>query len=95
MRPGGKVMISFSKRCFPSKALTMQLSSDDVGRLSIAISYFHCSEEWKGIEEFDMLEKKEVVRTSFMDVIVHPNRVFSFSRDAMGGDPTLVPSATK
>ena len=87
--------MSFSNRCFPSKAVAVWLSSDDIGRLSIVGSYFHYSEEWKGIEAFDILEKKEVVRPSFMDVIMDPSRAFSYAGDVMGGDPMFVVSATK
>ena len=89
MRPGKKVMMSFSNRCFPTKGVAVWLSSDDVGRLSIIGRHFHHSEEWKGFEAFDMLEKKEVVRPSFVDVIMDHSRAFMCTRDVMGSDPML------
>jgi SAM-dependent methyltransferase len=41
LRPGGQVLLSFSNRCFPSKAVAMWLAADDIGRMSIAASYLY------------------------------------------------------
>ena len=67
-------MISFSNRCFPSKVIAVWFSSYGIGMLIIVGSYFRHSEKWKGIEVFDMLENKEVVRPSVMDVSMDPSR---------------------
>jgi len=95
LRPGGVALISFSNRCFPSKAVNMWLNADDIGRLTIVASYFHYSENWKEIEALDILERKEVVRPSFMDVIKDPSRAFMYASDVIGGDPMFVVRATK
>ena len=73
----------------------MWLNADDIGRLTIVGSYFHYSEGWKGIEALDILERKEVVRPSFMDVIKDPSRAFLYAGDVIGGDPMFVVRATK
>ena len=73
----------------------MWLNADDIGRLTIVASYFHYSENWKEIEALDILERKEVVRPSFMDVIKDPSRAFMYASDVIGGDPMFVVRATK
>lgn len=55
LRPGGLALISFSNRCFPTKAISMWLRSDDVDRLAIVASYFHFSNKgWTDIEALDI-----------------------------------------
>ncbi len=39
LRPGGVLVITFSNRCFPSKAIYGWLSTDDDGRCSIVAEY--------------------------------------------------------
>jgi len=42
LRPGGgKALISFSNRCFPTKAIATWLQGDDLDRLTLVASYFH------------------------------------------------------
>ncbi|KAL7524274.1 hypothetical protein ACHAWF_000885 [Thalassiosira exigua] len=43
LRPGGISLMSFSNRCFPTKAVAMWLQADDIGRLTIVGSYYHYS----------------------------------------------------
>ena len=43
LRPGGRAIMSFSNRCFASKAIAKWLASDDVGRMTIVANYFHFS----------------------------------------------------
>ena len=57
LRPGGISLMSFSNRCFPSKAVAMWLQADDIGRLTIVASYFHYGATWKSIDALDMKEK--------------------------------------
>ena len=40
LRPGGHAIMSFSNRCFPTKAVAMWLNSGDAGRRKIVGSYF-------------------------------------------------------
>jgi SAM-dependent methyltransferase len=39
LRPGGQVVITFSNRCFPSKAIRGWLETDDEGRGAIVLDY--------------------------------------------------------
>lgn len=39
LRPGGQVVITFSNRCFPTKAIRGWLETDDDGRCAIVIDY--------------------------------------------------------
>jgi SAM-dependent methyltransferase len=39
LRPGGPVVITFSNRCFPTKAVHGWLSTDDRGRAEIVVEY--------------------------------------------------------
>lgn len=39
LRPGGHVVITFSNRCFPSKAIRGWLETDDEGRCAIVVDY--------------------------------------------------------
>ncbi|SDQ48088.1 methyltransferase domain-containing protein [Quadrisphaera sp. DSM 44207] len=39
LRPGGPVVITFSDRCFPTKAVRGWLAADDAGRCAIVVEY--------------------------------------------------------
>ena len=39
LRPGGQIVITFSNRCFPTKAIRGWLETDDAGRGAIVIDY--------------------------------------------------------
>ena len=43
LRPGGLLVVTFSNRCFPSKAIRGWLMTDDNGRVSIVRTYFEQS----------------------------------------------------
>jgi SAM-dependent methyltransferase len=40
LRPGGPFVVTFSNRCFPTKAIRGWLATDDIGRVEIVRSYF-------------------------------------------------------
>ena len=40
LRPGGRFVVTFSNRCFPTKAVRGWLATDDAGRRRIVESYF-------------------------------------------------------
>ena len=40
LRPGGVFVVTFSNRCFPTKAIRGWLANDDRGRLAIVDAYF-------------------------------------------------------
>ncbi len=42
-RPGGQFVVTFSNRCFPTKAIRGWLANDDSGRLAIVRAYFEQS----------------------------------------------------
>jgi ubiquinone/menaquinone biosynthesis C-methylase UbiE len=39
LRPGGQIVITFSNRCFPTKAIRGWLETDDEGRCGIVLDY--------------------------------------------------------
>ncbi len=43
LRPGGLFVVTFSNRCFPTKAIKGWLANDDMGRLAIVRAYFERS----------------------------------------------------
>lgn len=43
LRDGGRLVITFSNRCFPTKAVQGWLANDDMGRLAIVRAYFQQS----------------------------------------------------
>ena len=44
LRPGGRFVVTFSNRCFPTKAVRGWLGTDDEGHLQIVNAYFVMSE---------------------------------------------------
>ena len=40
LRPGGPFVVTFSNRCFPTKAVHGWLATDDEGRAGIVTEYF-------------------------------------------------------
>ncbi len=43
LRPGGRFVVTFSNRCFPTKAVRGWLATDDAGRVRIVSAYFALS----------------------------------------------------
>ena len=95
LRPGGKALISFSNRCFPSKAVAMWLQADDIGRLTIVGSYFHYAAKWNSIEALDIkLPKvKGPKRPSAKEIMANPGAAFAWATSSVAatqlnsGDP--------
>jgi SAM-dependent methyltransferase len=56
LRPGGCAIMSFSNRCFPSKAVQVWLANGDQGRRRIVGSYFALSPKdgWADIKSYDI-----------------------------------------
>ena len=46
LRPGAPLVITFSNRCFPTKAIRAWLMTDDHGRVDIVRRYFACASEF-------------------------------------------------
>lgn len=53
VRPGGPVAISFSNRCFPTKAVSEWLRRDDRGRMRLVEEYLQGSGAWHDIQSMD------------------------------------------
>jgi SAM-dependent methyltransferase len=46
LRPGAPFVLTFSNRCFPTKAIRGWLATDDAGHVEIVSEYFRCSTGW-------------------------------------------------
>ncbi len=44
--PGGPFVVTFSNRCFPTKAIAGWLASDDAGHVAIVAAYFRAAGTW-------------------------------------------------
>ena len=53
LRPGAPVVISFSNRCFPSKAVALWHRLDDQGHLELVARYLQDAGNWTEIEQLD------------------------------------------
>ena len=53
LRPGSEFVVSFSNRCFPTKATALWLSADDAQHITLVRLYFEES-GWSGVEAFDL-----------------------------------------
>lgn len=49
LKPGGAFIVSFSNRCFPTKAVNAWAYSSDEEHVGLVSSYFRFSEEWRDI----------------------------------------------
>ncbi|WP_407572286.1 class I SAM-dependent methyltransferase [Deinococcus altitudinis] len=52
--PGGPVAISFSNRCFPSKAVAIWHTLSDAGRLDLVQRYLEEAGNWTGLRQLDL-----------------------------------------
>ena len=53
LRPGGSFLVSFSNRCFPTKATRLWLGTDDAQHVALVRLYFAESSGWEAAEAFD------------------------------------------
>ena len=49
LRPGGRFVVTFSNRCFPTKAIRGWLATDDRGHLQIVAAYFAADERFSDL----------------------------------------------
>lgn len=54
LRPGGRAIMSFSNRCFPTKAVAIWNQVDDSGHIWVVGSYFKFSAEWSATAAYDI-----------------------------------------
>lgn len=102
LRPNGVALMSFSNRCFATKAIAMWLQADDIGRLTIVGSYFHYSASWDIIEALDLKEKQEAPkRPSTQEIFANPALGLAWMNSAgavaknNAGDPMFVVKGVK
>jgi len=101
LRPGGTALMSFSNRCFASKAVAMWLQADDIGRMTIVGSYFHYSARWSRIDALDVKAPRAEApkRPSMGDVIKNPSAALAWANTMSvvmnTGDPLFVVKAVK
>eukprot|EP00521_Asterionellopsis_glacialis_P017036 CAMPEP_0195290924 /NCGR_PEP_ID=MMETSP0707-20130614/6591_1 /TAXON_ID=33640 /ORGANISM="Asterionellopsis glacialis, Strain CCMP134" /LENGTH=334 /DNA_ID=CAMNT_0040351107 /DNA_START=68 /DNA_END=1075 /DNA_ORIENTATION=+ len=103
LRPGGIALVSFSNRCFPTKAIAMWLQADDIERLTIVGSYFHYAAQWTSMEALDIqLPPMETpARPSFGEMFQNPTTGFAWMNTAAAvaksnaGDPLFVVKGIK
>lgn len=57
LKPGGKVIISQSNRCFPSKAIAMWLKMNDRQHLELINGYFQYAGGFKERKAYDITAK--------------------------------------
>jgi SAM-dependent methyltransferase len=53
LRPGGPFVVSFSNRCFPTKATAVWLGTTDHQHLMLVRSYFEAAGGWRDLKEED------------------------------------------
>ncbi|MGQ9896695.1 MAG: class I SAM-dependent methyltransferase [Acidobacteriota bacterium] len=53
LRPGGPLVVTFSNRCFPTKAIAIWLMLDDAQRCQLVETFFHAAGVWQDIHILD------------------------------------------
>ena len=93
LRPGGQAIMSFSNRCFPTKAVAMWLDAGDEGRRKIVGSYFALSPQggWTDIEALDITG----YGSKSTEAGDNPLQKMALWLKASVGDPMFVVRATK
>ena len=57
LKPGGTAMMSFSNRCFPTKAVSVWTSTGDLDHIWIVGAYFHYAGCFEGLRAEDISPK--------------------------------------
>ena len=53
LRPGAPFVVSFSNRCFPTKAVAVWLGTDDAQHVALVRAYFEGASAWTDVTEED------------------------------------------
>jgi ubiquinone/menaquinone biosynthesis C-methylase UbiE len=53
LRPGAPFVVSFSNRCFPTKAVAVWLGTDDAQHVALVRAYFEAAGAWTEVTEED------------------------------------------
>ena len=54
LRPGGPYAVTFSNRCFPTKAVALWLNTDDAQHAALVRLYFDRAGGWQDIQVYDL-----------------------------------------
>jgi SAM-dependent methyltransferase len=106
LRPGtGTALISFSNRCFPTKAIASWLQGDDLDRITLVASYFYYSTSrgWAKLEALDLKDAPLELpkRPSTREILANPALGLAWMNSAAAvqrsnaGDPMFVVKAVK
>ena len=105
LKPGGVAIMSFSNRCFPSKAVAMWLQADDIGRMVIVGSYFHyAANDWEVLEALNLKPPTAAAapeRPPLGEIFRNPAKGFAWMstvtavQQANAGDPMFAVRAVK
>merc|ERR1719253_2512066 len=57
LKPGGTAIMSFSNRCFPTKAINMWTRTDDSGHIYIVGAYYKFSADWVDAKALDITDR--------------------------------------
>ena len=103
LRPGGVCLMTFSNRCFPTKAVGMWLQADDIGRMTIVASYFHYTAKWASIEALDLIGQRlqTPTRPTLQEMFSNPAAGFAWMNTASSvarsnsGDPMFAVKGLK
>ena len=53
LRPGAQLVVTFSNRCFPTKAVLIWQALDDAGHAALVRRYFEWAGNWENVESLD------------------------------------------
>ena len=54
LRPGGPYAVTFSNRCFPTKAVALWLNTDDAQHAALVRLYFERAGGWQDVQVYDL-----------------------------------------
>jgi len=94
LRPGGQAIMSFSNRCFPTKAVKVWLDANDEQRQKIVATYFYCSVPggWEDVAAIDISTGPPVPKPGESSMI---DMMRSLVQGLVPSDPMFVVRATK
>ena len=103
LRPGGRALITFSNRCFQTKAVAMWLQADEIDKLTIVASYLHYAATWKSLAALDLALPKLALpaRPSPGEMMKNPSTAVAWAsataaaQRANSGDPMFAVRAVK
>jgi SAM-dependent methyltransferase len=58
LKPDAPFIVTFSNRCFPTKAVNLWHNTDDAGHLAVVSEYFKLSDNWRDITAQDRSPKR-------------------------------------